>query len=57
MSPTRVGVIGAGIGGPVMAMFLKQKGYEPVIFERNEGVTDAGIGIAYAPLAQLSCMY
>ena len=47
MSPTRVGVIGAGIGGPVMAMFLKQKGYEPVVFERNDGPSDAGLGIAY----------
>ncbi|GJE95021.1 FAD-dependent monooxygenase [Phanerochaete sordida] len=48
MSPVRVAVIGAGIAGPVAAMFLKQQGYDPVIFERNDGVTDAGLGIAIA---------
>ena len=46
MSPVRVGVIGAGIAGPVAAMFFKQKGYEPIVFERNDGLTDAGLGIA-----------
>ena len=45
MAPVRVGVIGAGVAGPVAAMFLKQRRYEPVIFERNEGLSDSGIGI------------
>ena len=45
MSPVRVGVIGGGIAGPVAAMFLKQKGYEPTIYERTESPSDAGLGI------------
>lgn len=46
MSPTRVAVIGAGMAGPALAIFLKQKGYEPVVFERHGSVTDNGLGIA-----------
>lgn len=48
MAPTstRVGVIGAGIAGPVMAMFLKQKGYDPIVYERLDVPSEAGLGIA-----------
>ncbi|KIP01899.1 hypothetical protein PHLGIDRAFT_96569 [Phlebiopsis gigantea 11061_1 CR5-6] len=46
---TRVGVIGAGIAGPLLAMLLKQKGYEPVVFERNPAPSEAGIGIGVQP--------
>ncbi|GJE94996.1 FAD-dependent monooxygenase [Phanerochaete sordida] len=45
MPPARVGVIGAGIAGPVLAMFLKQKGYHPVLYERLAAPSDAGLGI------------
>ncbi|EKM53970.1 uncharacterized protein PHACADRAFT_257500 [Phanerochaete carnosa HHB-10118-sp] len=45
MSPTRVGVIGAGVSGPVMAMFLKQKGYDPILYERLDAPSDAGLGL------------
>jgi salicylate hydroxylase len=45
MSPIRVGIIGAGTSGLVLAIFLKLKGYEPVIYERNEQVAEAGLGI------------
>lgn len=45
MAPARVGVIGAGVSGPVMAMFLKQKGYDPVLYERLDTPSDAGLGI------------
>lgn len=48
MNAVRVGIIGAGVAGPVLAMFLKLKGYEPVVFERKETVTDAGNGIGIA---------
>ena len=48
MSPTRVGIIGAGLAGPVLATFLKLKGYEPIVYERMEEISDAGIGIGYA---------
>jgi salicylate hydroxylase len=47
MSPTRVGVIGAGIAGPILAIFLKSKGYEPVVYERAEAMLDAGIMHGY----------
>ncbi|KAL0956145.1 hypothetical protein HGRIS_002308 [Hohenbuehelia grisea] len=45
MSPTKVIIIGCGIAGPVLAMFLKMKGYGPIIYERLEDQLDAGIGI------------
>lgn len=47
MSRTRVGVIGAGIAGPVAAMFLKQKGYDPVLYERLDSPSNAGLSIGY----------
>ena len=47
MSPTRVAIIGAGIAGPVLAMLLKQKGYDPVLYERTESTTSAGLSLAY----------
>ncbi|GJE95020.1 FAD/NAD(P)-binding domain-containing protein [Phanerochaete sordida] len=45
MAPARVGVIGAGVSGPAMAMFLQQKGYAPVLYERLDAPSDAGLGI------------
>lgn len=45
MPPTRVAVIGAGLAGPTLAIFLKHKGYEPVVFERHAGVTGIGLGL------------
>ena len=47
MHSTRVGIIGGGISGPVMAMFLKYKGYQPIIYERSMSVKDRGLGIGY----------
>ena len=47
MEPTRVGIIGAGMAGPVLAIFLKAKGYSPIVYERNEAPSDAGLGIGY----------
>ena len=47
MSATRVAVIGGGICGPVMAMLLKLKGYDPVIYERLPAIQDRGLGIGY----------
>ena len=40
-------IVGAGIAGPVLALFLKAKGYTPVIFERTDGLTDAGLSLWY----------
>ena len=46
-APPRVGIIGAGVSGPLLAILLKSKGYEPVVCERNPEVSEAGIGIGY----------
>ena len=43
-SPT-VAVIGAGIAGPVLAIFLKLKGYAPTLYERTDSVADAGLSL------------
>ena len=43
---TRVAVIGCGIAGPVLAMFLKVKGYEPVIYERLKEPATAGLSLS-----------
>ena len=45
MSAPRVGIIGGGIVGPVVATFLKLRGYDPVIYERRPAVLERGIGI------------
>ena len=42
---TKVIVVGAGIAGPVLALFLKQIGYEPVIYERTSSIADAGLSL------------
>ncbi|KAJ7716469.1 FAD/NAD(P)-binding domain-containing protein [Mycena maculata] len=43
--PTKVIVVGCGIAGPVLALLLKQKGYEPVIYERGKRSPDAGLSL------------
>ena len=45
MSPTRVGVIGAGLAGLSLALFLKMKGYDPEVFERTQGDLESGLSI------------
>jgi salicylate hydroxylase len=47
MAPTKVIIIGCGIAGPVLAVFLKMKGYRPVVYDRIEGVVEAGICLLY----------
>ena len=43
--PTRIAVIGCGIAGPVLAMFLKKRGYDPVIYERYTSASSGGIAL------------
>ncbi|KAJ6523307.1 hypothetical protein B0H19DRAFT_652134 [Mycena capillaripes] len=45
MPPTKVIIVGCGIAGPVLAVLLKQKGYEPVIYERGTRSPDAGLSL------------
>ncbi|GJD00771.1 salicylate hydroxylase [Colletotrichum higginsianum] len=49
MSSPKVLVIGCGVSGPVVACFLKQKGYEPIIFERVESPGDVGASLMICP--------
>ncbi|KAK1961302.1 FAD/NAD(P)-binding domain-containing protein [Colletotrichum sublineola] len=49
MSSSRVLVIGCGIAGPAIACLLKQKGYEPIIFERSEAPGDVGASVMICP--------
>lgn len=45
MAPAKVGIIGAGMAGPVLAVFLKSKGYDPIVYERTDSPSDAGLGL------------
>jgi salicylate hydroxylase len=45
MSQTKVIVAGCGIAGPVLAIFLKLKGYHPVVYERVESEADGGLSL------------
>ena len=47
-TPAKVIIVGAGIAGPVLSMFLKLQGYEPVIYERVDSIADAGLSLWYA---------
>ena len=40
---TKVIVVGAGISGPVLAIFLKTRGYDPIIYERLSGPAEGGL--------------
>jgi salicylate hydroxylase len=42
MANTKVIIVGAGIAGPVLAIFLKTRGYDPVIYERLPGPAESG---------------
>ncbi|KAI0930626.1 hypothetical protein AcV5_007290 [Taiwanofungus camphoratus] len=48
-TPTKVIISGAGIAGPVLAMFLKLKGYEPVVYERTEKISGLGLSLILQP--------
>jgi salicylate hydroxylase len=43
MPDTKVIIVGCGIAGPVLATFLKLKGYNPVIYERVPRDHDGGL--------------
>ncbi|THH01139.1 hypothetical protein EW026_g1507 [Hermanssonia centrifuga] len=49
MSSTKVIVAGAGIAGPVLSIFLKRNGYDPILCERTEGISDAGLSLCLQP--------
>ena len=41
MKNIRIGIIGAGIQGVCSALFLQKKGYEVILFDREEPVSSA----------------
>jgi len=49
MTRPKVLIIGGGIAGPALALFLKKAGLQPVVFEAHEGPSDIGGGLQIAP--------
>ena len=47
MASPSVTIIGGGIAGPVLAIFLKLRGYQPIVYERLPAFVDLGVGLAY----------
>ncbi|TFY56253.1 hypothetical protein EVJ58_g7751 [Rhodofomes roseus] len=46
---TKVIIAGAGIAGPIRATFLKLKGYNPIVYERVEGLAHVGLSLCMQP--------
>lgn len=49
MSNPKVLIIGCGVAGPVIALLLQKKGYEPAIFEKVRELGDAGASLMMFP--------
>lgn len=49
LSSTRVLLIGGGIAGPVLALFLQKAGYDVQIFEASHGPREEGGALGLAP--------
>ncbi|KZO93969.1 FAD/NAD(P)-binding domain-containing protein [Calocera viscosa TUFC12733] len=45
----RVIIIGCGIAGPVLAMLLKHKGFDVVIYERQPEIQPSGLALGVSP--------
>ncbi|KAI0307436.1 hypothetical protein B0F90DRAFT_1673550 [Multifurca ochricompacta] len=45
----KVIIVGCGVAGPALAIFLKQLGFNPVIYERTKGFADAGLSLLLQP--------
>jgi salicylate hydroxylase len=44
---TKVIIIGCGVAGPTLAIFLKRLGFQPVIYERAKQFADAGLSLLF----------
>ena len=42
---TKVIVVGGGIAGPVLAILLKSKGYDPIVYEKVDALANVGLSI------------
>lgn len=49
MPRPKVLIIGCGVAGPVLALLLKGKGYEPIILEKVRELGDAGASLLMMP--------
>ncbi|KAK5053890.1 hypothetical protein LTR84_001852 [Exophiala bonariae] len=49
MPEVKVLIIGCGVAGPVLAHFLKRKGYTPIVFEKVTKLGDAGASLMLMP--------
>lgn len=49
MSSPKVLVVGCGISGPVIALLLHRKGYQPVVLEKVKQLGDVGGSIMMMP--------
>lgn len=49
MAKTRVIVVGAGIAGPILAIFLKTRGYDPIMYERLPSPGEGGLSFLLQP--------
>jgi 2-polyprenyl-6-methoxyphenol hydroxylase-like FAD-dependent oxidoreductase len=49
MSAPKVLIIGCGVAGPAVALFLKRKGYIPVVLERATSAGYEGSALSLAP--------
>lgn len=47
---TKVIIAGCGIAGPVLAVYLKNLGYMPVVYERLDAPTISGVSLWYVQL-------
>ena len=45
----RIALIGGGIGGLAAAIALRQRGFEPVVFEQADRLKEVGAGIQITP--------
>jgi 2-polyprenyl-6-methoxyphenol hydroxylase-like FAD-dependent oxidoreductase len=43
----KVIIIGCGVAGPTLAIFLKRLGFQPVIYERAKQFADAGLSLLF----------
>jgi len=49
MTSSKIAIIGGGISGLSLSLFLKQSGFEPVVYEANQPKVDMSGGLQVAP--------
>lgn len=53
---TKVIIVGGGIAGPVLAILLKSKGYDPIVYEKVAALADVGLSIWYLRSPHDTCV-